>query len=118
MSPRARRSESITTPPPNHAGLPRYQDEKTILITQTEIEMDNESDGNFNPDLSYDSAPPPIHASLPCRQDEKITLISPQIEIEVDSESDLDSDRRLNNSYDSDDSSISRSSSMVGVRGC
>ena len=32
MSPRARRSESITSPPANHPGLIRYNDDKSFVI--------------------------------------------------------------------------------------
>lgn len=35
MSPRARRSDSVTSPPPNHPGLVRYKDEVQMEAPET-----------------------------------------------------------------------------------
>ena len=44
MSPRARRSESITLPPGNHPGLIRYNDEKSLSEKEASLsEKDKES---------------------------------------------------------------------------
>ena len=43
MTPRARRSESITLPPGNHPGLVRYKDEKDFPTT-SEKQRDSDSD--------------------------------------------------------------------------
>lgn len=60
MSPRARRSESITLPPGNHPGLIRYKDDKDFF-TSSEKHIDSDSD-DFSesdldeaPDASYDN---------------------------------------------------------------
>lgn len=61
MSPRARRSESITMPPGNHPGLIRYHDDKTF-VSEKAIDRDpgddlngSESDSDSDYDGSYDS---------------------------------------------------------------
>jgi hypothetical protein len=58
MSPRARRSESITLPPGNHPGLIRYNDDKTFQAASMELaKPDNdqsESDLDIATDSSYD----------------------------------------------------------------
>ncbi|KUJ08688.1 glycosyltransferase family 2 protein [Mollisia scopiformis] len=59
MSPRARRSESITLPPGNHPVLVRYKDEKDFFTTsEKQIDSDSddfsESDLDFGTDASYD----------------------------------------------------------------
>jgi len=66
MSPRARRSESITSPPANQPGLVRYNDEKTYpsekceydpmaVDTPSESELDSASDDSYDPNDSDDS---------------------------------------------------------------
>lgn len=60
MSPRARRSESITLPPGNHPGLIRYKDDKEFFTTSEKpIDSDSdylsESDLDEAPDPSYDN---------------------------------------------------------------
>lgn len=57
MSPRARRSESITSPPASQRGLIRYEDEKTFTAAQHIIPNDDdlaESDLDAASDDSYD----------------------------------------------------------------
>ena len=61
MSPRARRSESITLPPGNHPGLIRYNDDKTFSASSEkvddsgdEIDDQSESDLDCASDSSYD----------------------------------------------------------------
>jgi hypothetical protein len=62
MSPRARRSESITLPPGNHPGLIRYKDEKNFNLEKeqhVDVALQNdddpsESDLGFASDDSYD----------------------------------------------------------------
>ena len=52
MSPRARRSESITLPPGNHPGLIRYNDDKTFSTSSEKIDdPENESDDHSENDL-------------------------------------------------------------------
>jgi hypothetical protein len=52
MSPRARRSESITLPPGDHPGLIRYQDENTSL-SSSEKSCDSDSEAASESDLDY-----------------------------------------------------------------
>lgn len=58
MSPRARRSESITLPPGNHPGLIRYNDDKTFPTTSEKLidpdDDQSESDLDAATDSSYD----------------------------------------------------------------
>ena len=58
MSPRARRSESITLPPGNHPGLPQYSDCKTFSEGSEKLASpdgdQSESDLDFATDSSYD----------------------------------------------------------------
>lgn len=70
MSPRARRSESITLPPGNHPGLIRYNDDKPFTTEkiavfetddsksdgQTESDLDAVSDDSYDPNDSNDSS--------------------------------------------------------------
>lgn len=71
MSPRARRSESITMPPGNHPGLIRYKDEKigdekhnTLAFDDGEYnteehdesDLDAASDDSYDPIYSNDSS--------------------------------------------------------------
>lgn len=64
MSPRARRSESITLPPGNHPGLIRYNDDKTYTSPEKHepsekgmFDDDGASESNLDPatDDSYDA---------------------------------------------------------------
>lgn len=64
MSPRARRSESVTMPPGNHPGLIRYNDDKSYTSSEkrdrSEKEVDDnddasESDLDTATDNSYDA---------------------------------------------------------------
>jgi len=50
MSPRARRSESITLPPGNHPGLIRYNDDKTFSPS-SEKHQDNDNVDEHDSDL-------------------------------------------------------------------
>jgi hypothetical protein len=58
MSPRARRSESITLPPGNHPGLIRYNDDKSFPTTSEKVidaeDDHSESDLDSATDSSYD----------------------------------------------------------------
>jgi hypothetical protein len=61
MSPRARRSESITLPPGNHPGLIRYNDDKTFSTSSEKVddpgdEIDDQSESDLDcvSDSSYD----------------------------------------------------------------
>ena len=58
MSPRARRSESITLPPGNHPGLIRYNDDKTFPTASEKLsdpdDDQSESDLDSATDSSYD----------------------------------------------------------------
>lgn len=60
MSPRARRSESITLPPGNHPTLVRYNDDKVHLcpseklIDHSDCDYSSESDLDDYPDEGYD----------------------------------------------------------------
>lgn len=65
MSPRARRSESITTPPASHPGLIRYNDDKTNTFpsekitdsdTPTESDLDVASDDSYDINDSHDTS--------------------------------------------------------------
>jgi hypothetical protein len=73
MSPRARRSESITSPPASHPGLIRYNDDKTFTSekpsdcdddvdgyddndsVRSESVLDSASDGSYDLNDSNDS---------------------------------------------------------------
>jgi hypothetical protein len=61
MSPRARRSESITLPAGNHPVLVRYTDEKNLMISsEKHIDVDSdedydEDDSDTSSNTSYDS---------------------------------------------------------------
>lgn len=59
MTPRARRSESITLPPGNHPGLIRYKDDKTFTPREksdvTDCNGTSESDLDVGSDTSYDA---------------------------------------------------------------
>jgi hypothetical protein len=67
MSPRARRSESITLPPGNHPGLIRYKDDKTFPTSsekaidpdddQSESDLDCASDSSYDVNDSSDNSP-------------------------------------------------------------
>jgi hypothetical protein len=51
MSPRARRSESITLPAGHHPVLIRYRDEKDLVLSsEKEIDMDVDSDDDDDDD--------------------------------------------------------------------
>lgn len=53
MCPRGRRSESITLPAGNHPGLPRYIDEKSLILTSEEDSyLDSDDDYDFVTDDS------------------------------------------------------------------
>lgn len=60
MTPRARRSESITLPPGNHPGLIRFKDDKSF-IPSTEKTVDTDTDNKSESELdaatddSYDA---------------------------------------------------------------
>lgn len=61
MSPRARRSESVTLPPGNHPVLIRYKDDKDFFtVSEKQIDSDvdsgefSESELDSAPDASYD----------------------------------------------------------------
>jgi hypothetical protein len=62
MSPRARRSESITLPPgdKNHPGLIRYQDEKSLLDSDARLDYDdppfNDKAGGIGDDSEVDES--------------------------------------------------------------
>lgn len=58
MSPRARRSESITLPPGNHPGLIQYNDYKAFSAESEKLvkldDEQSESDLDYATDSSYD----------------------------------------------------------------
>jgi hypothetical protein len=57
MSPRARRSESITSPPASHPGLIRYNDDKAFTAEKSsDCEADGESFGDDNDSVLSESA--------------------------------------------------------------
>jgi hypothetical protein len=108
MSPRARRSESITLPPGNHPCLIRYQDEKGAKIaveSNFTAPLDTTSTGSSTPSTEedYDSAESSTRASTP------IT------EMEDDSEVSISAGASTPITEDGYDSSASRSSKASSV---
>jgi hypothetical protein len=66
MSPRARRSESITLPAGHHPVLIRYRDEKDLVLSsEKEIDMDVDSDDDDNEsDVGSDDSDASTNTSL------------------------------------------------------
>jgi hypothetical protein len=55
MTPRARRSESITLPPGNHPGLIRYKDDKSYIpASEKSVDADFDPFSEAEIRLSYD----------------------------------------------------------------
>lgn len=70
MSPRARRSESITLPPGNHPGLIRYNDDRAFTSEKDEFRADSGAEDVIE------------NGSLHAPSDSKVSTLSPMVEPE------------------------------------